>query len=558
MTAVADHVNASLNRILRSGEYVCRPSRQIFVEHTFTNKQGEVTRKVTKDDLDAIAATGNANAANTGDLAPIGIGHTFDDIMDEQGQLVRKFAESEQPKPIGYLHNYSVRQRSDGKWALYADEWIQRTINDERGQPVDGVQYAETFPRRSAEYFPSKRWIDWLALLRRTPALNMGLDIYAFAAVHPERANYIRGSDGAPLLAGVIDARGKWRYSLESDMDTGSGPDGQAEKPVAPEAAAPPAASPAAPADDRPPMEPAANTTDPMQRPEHQQAAERYMAHCTGMHHSQVKPLLHHVHAMYSAQLGLPGDKMAAHVPPPAPAAPVAPQAGAPAPPGGPAPPAAAPAGSPTPMDAGAAPTPPGSEHAKHSPTGPGGLSGDSSWHEKHNVPVAGPGVGPAFIPGSEEHKRMSAVQQGVTDHRVQTQVDKDRYELQQLRESVAAMQTETRKANYERDLTGLMAMGFEFTLSKEVARMEPVRYDKAACDAHVACIKENYQRAPVGRNDGSSVFIEVDPATGAKLPSRAPTAPGGVSREENRKAVQYASEHGVKYEEALVKIRGA
>lgn len=512
---MADHVNESLNRILRSGEYVCRPQRQIFVEHTFTNKQGEVTRKVTKDDLLAIAATGNANATTTGDLAPIGFGHTFDDIMDENGALVRKFSEAEQPKPIGYLHNYTVRQRSDGKFALYADEWIQRVINDERGTPVDGIKYAETFPRRSAEYFPGKKWIDWLALLRRTPALNMGLDIYAFAMLHPDKVHYSGGHFGA-----VVDSRGKWRYAHEEDsMDPTPG----APSPGTPPDAAPPAAPPTAPADDRPPMP--AQTSDQLP-PEHQEAAKRYAMHCTGMHPSQHKALLHHAHAMYSAQLGLPGDKMAEHVPPPAPAAPPAP--GAPAAVAPPGPPAAAPAAA-TPPPAVAPPAP----DAGGPPKPPE--------HEKHNAPVAGPGVGPAFIPGSQEHNRMSAVQAGIEQH-----ITADRY--QELAQKVNALELDKARALYERDLVPL-SYRYQFDLSVEVERMARFHFERAACDEQISTIKACYREREHPPTGGS--FIEPIDAPGINGPEKK------VTYEESQKAKKYAAKNNVDFDEALAKIRG-
>lgn len=143
----------------------------------------------------------------------------------------------------------------------------------------------------------------------------------------------------------------------------------------------------------------------------------------------------------------------------------------------------------------------------------------------------------------------MSAVQAGIEQHRFATEAEKDRYELQQLKEKFAVMETEGKKARYERDLTALLGMGYEFTLSKEVQRMEPLRYDDAACASHIACIKENYQRAPVSDGYG---FIQTADAPGVATPAKAPT------REESQKAVRYASQNGVSFDEALVKVRGA
>lgn len=495
-----DHARASLDLVLRSGQYVKRPHRQIFVEHTFTNRAGQITRQVTKNDLVEAAANGNRSAATTGDLAPIGIGHTYDDICDEQGNLVRKFSEADQPKPIGYLHNYSVEQLADGRWALFADEYIQKVITTDKGEQVDGVRYAESFPRRSAEYFPSRKWIDWLALLRRAPALNMGLDLYAFAHLNPDRAYY----DANKLL--VESRSGKWRYEGD-DMDLDDD-DKPTEEP-----------NPAEPPDDRPPV-PAQPEPDNDELPEeHRTAAERYAAHCYGMHHTQARALLQDAHTRHAARLGLPPDKMAPHNPP-APAAPAVPAAASPM---------SAPS---VRAEAGGAPAAPAAPAA----------------------PSAGtPGPASSFIPGFDKEKqRMSANQQAITKHRYSSELEAERNARQQLEARIEAMEMDRRKANYERDLTALLGQGYEFTLSKEVGRMEPLRYSEAACQAHIACIKENYQRAPMGMPGGGFMVHTVDAEPPAATGNRATT------KAEKEKAMRYALDHDCDFDAALTKIRGA
>lgn len=144
----------------------------------------------------------------------------------------------------------------------------------------------------------------------------------------------------------------------------------------------------------------------------------------------------------------------------------------------------------------------------------------------------------------------MSAVQAGITDHRFDTELQKERYARQQLEARFAEMEKSERKARYERDLTALLGMGYEFTLSKEVQRMEPTRYDDAACAAQLACIKENYQRAPVGGGDDPFVQTITLPNGGMQETK--------VTYEENKRAKKYAMDHNIGFDEALIKIRGA
>lgn len=539
---------ASLDRIMRSGEYVCRPHRQIFAEHELYTPQGQVGRKASKEDLLEIARVGNDNAMRTGDLALLGIGHTFDDIKDANGNIIRKFSEAEQPKPIGYLHNYTVEPLLDGRWALFADQWVQKVIyiNDRgdpdiSGKPVDGRQYVETFPRRSPEYFPGRKFIDWLALLRRTPALNMGLDVAAYAYLNPDKSYYRMGTDGAMLLAAVVDSKGKWRYAAEDDMDEPkpSSPAAPNDPPAGgpppmdtPPAGGPPPNSPAAPADDRPVLPNDGGMNEGL--PDlHKTCAEKYAAHCYEMHHSQQKALLHHAHSLYAAALGLPPDKMAPHNPAPA-IVPGAVPGTTPVSPGGPATPA--PAAPPSPA-APAGPPP----HLKNDAASP---------------PATGPsvpGATNAFIPG--EVKRMSAVQQDIEKHRFASDLEKERYARQQLEARLDVIEREKRQMAYERELTNRLNRGVSMNLVKEMERAQKWDYASDRCAEQLACIDENYPKAPIGDSFIDPIMVGV---TGA-LPSRGgPQLPEKTSYEENQKAKKYAAKHGCEFNEALEKIRGA
>ncbi len=209
-----DELHPEVAKILYGGKYIFRGRSEAFTEHEIKNKKGEVVRKVTKDDLERFARTGNEKA-KAGALSPLGAGHTFDDIYDANGQLVKKFPEEDQPQPIGYLHRYSVEfNPATGKHSLYVDEYVERRITLKDGTVVDGRQYAATFPRRSAEVYHSEGWLDWLAILRRAPRLDLALNAYAMN--DPDHAFYahLPNCDNATVCE---MARGKMRYS----MDTG-------------------------------------------------------------------------------------------------------------------------------------------------------------------------------------------------------------------------------------------------------------------------------------------------------------------------------------------------
>lgn len=296
-------LSPAVDNLLNSGKYALRGRPEIFTEHELKGKDGKVVRKVTKADLEKIAEVNNRKAEN-GCLTPAGIGHTYDDQYDAQGKLIRKFPEEDQPQPIGYYYRYSVEHNpQSGKYSLYADEYVQRQlqIRDAKTneyRTVDGVQYAATFPRRSAEIYHSEGWIDWVAMIRRAPRLDLAIESYAHTT-DPSRVYYARTPEGVEAPACEM-AKGKTRYSFdtgEGDMaDNPTNPPNADPKPDAADTGG--AGDGGAPAGDAPAGLP----------PEHQEAAEQYARHTHGMHHTRVRHLMSHLHKKYAAECGLNGD----------------------------------------------------------------------------------------------------------------------------------------------------------------------------------------------------------------------------------------------------------
>jgi len=336
-------LHPAVQELLSSGKYACRPHVEIFTEHELTSKTGK-KKRVDKVELERIAKNNN-NKAKNGSLTLLGPGHTFDDQYDEKGVLIRKAPESEQPKPIGAYLNYHVEKNPhSGKYSLYADEHVEKTITDDNGKEVDGLKYTATYPRRSAEYYANESWIDWVAMIRRAPRLDLAVQMYAKA--DPAKAYYSREvltDNGDP--AGVYEfAKGKLRYSFDTgeamEDETPDAPAPMADPTMPAEAGDPAGGSGGmddieTPSNDGPGNDddvPAEGMEDDMDdnglNGMHRNAAEAYARHMHGMHHSQVKPLMAHMHKMYARDCGLPEDMHAEYAMPGAGA--VLPQASAP------------------------------------------------------------------------------------------------------------------------------------------------------------------------------------------------------------------------------------
>jgi hypothetical protein len=316
-------LHPAVDHVINGGKYVFRGRSEAFTEHEIKDAKGEVVRKVTRDDLERFAKTGNEKAL-AGALSPLGIGHTFDDIYDAKGQLVKKFSESQQPMPIGYLHDYSVELNPHTqKYSLFVNEYVQKQITDpETGRTVDGISYAASFPRRSAEVYHASGWLDWLAALRRAPRLDLSLQAYSNES--PIKY-YTPMPDGTQAPVCEM-ARGKF------SMDTG----GEMDDPTKPPSANPtPPASPATPPATgaaTPPTAGGRQIKSIADNPMHQEAADAYSMHSFGMHPSRSKALMQHMHGKYAAECGMDGDMNAEYAMGAPSATSVMPGAAAPAP----------------------------------------------------------------------------------------------------------------------------------------------------------------------------------------------------------------------------------
>ncbi len=120
-------------------------------------------RKVVKDfdkkTLSQIAKNCNTRDG-TGTLSPLTRGHTVPGEDDE----------SKQPEILGYAKDYRVRW--DGrlkKWVIAVNYYLRADVEKE----------ARSYPRTSVELWPGDDVIDPIALLRRTPARDLGQWTYA-------------------------------------------------------------------------------------------------------------------------------------------------------------------------------------------------------------------------------------------------------------------------------------------------------------------------------------------------------------------------------------------
>jgi len=316
--------------VINSPAFTRGPRIEVFTEHVLKDKNGNVTRKVGPQQLQAIAQDALKRYQASGNLAAFGPGHTFDDEYevgkDGRPRLLRKFPETDQPPIWGYLDpNYQlVKRPGDGRYALYANTYVRRELEyPESGvmRRIAGPEAFSQFPHRSPEYYANQNRISYVALLRREPKLDMGIAAYAKAC--PELALY--GSDGASLVAARAEYGSLIRYAIGVDQlmafptatpsryepepeigdptkpptDTNAELGAEVKQDVAGEQAAAAGAPPPPAAEGLP--------------PEHAHAAEEYAKHTFGMHHSRAKHLMHR----YAASCGMQGDMMAPMEAPP-------------------------------------------------------------------------------------------------------------------------------------------------------------------------------------------------------------------------------------------------
>lgn len=181
-----DMATKSLNRVLSGEEYDFVGGVPIFDEHDEFDADGNLLRRFGKAELEAICNQCNAREGNSGDLSPFGPGHTVSYIKNPDGSMVRA-PERIQPEIWGYWRNYRVEPYGpSGRLAIVADQYVKKTVerqDEETGQMKTmqlGAKYvSEQYPRRSIEYWPKSKMIDWIAVLKRTPERDLGMMCYS-------------------------------------------------------------------------------------------------------------------------------------------------------------------------------------------------------------------------------------------------------------------------------------------------------------------------------------------------------------------------------------------
>lgn len=176
-----------------------RPGVNVFDEHErkLTRRKKvdgkdvdeSVTVQFKKHDLEQIAAECNERD-RTGNFCALSLGHTLDGRP-----------EIEQPPHVGYARQFYVAYDNTLKrYVIRATYYIRR---DRLGAAVE-------FPRTSVEYWHDRKFFDPIALLRRTPARDLGQWTYALdrGEVLPIS---VLGSDGSCAL-GILE-KGQWTYA---------------------------------------------------------------------------------------------------------------------------------------------------------------------------------------------------------------------------------------------------------------------------------------------------------------------------------------------------------
>ena len=148
-------------------KWVTRPGVWIFDEHR--RKFKEPSGKVHKEDFNRQRLQRIANKMNALDRAgtycPLTLGHTVDDLFDDDGKLTYKAKESDQPETVGYADGYEVA------W----HEGLQRyAIRTKYRLRRDRFNEAQSYPFSSVEIWTKRDQFHPIALLRRTPQRDLG------------------------------------------------------------------------------------------------------------------------------------------------------------------------------------------------------------------------------------------------------------------------------------------------------------------------------------------------------------------------------------------------
>jgi hypothetical protein len=144
-------------------KYVAEPEAELFDEHEVRDKAGNLLKKVTKADLDQYAMESNKRASE-GCPSAMTIGHTVDDEMDPDGRLIRRATEQDQPPIVGYFLGWNVKYSAVKKrYVLCATPHVMK----------ERYLEAKQYPRASVEAWPTRKVIDPVAILKRTPERPM-------------------------------------------------------------------------------------------------------------------------------------------------------------------------------------------------------------------------------------------------------------------------------------------------------------------------------------------------------------------------------------------------
>ncbi len=167
----------------------------VFREHQIVQrdkKTGKVIRRVevNRKKLEEIAEENNRRIAESGDLAPVCIGHT---LKDADGVPLPA---NRQPEIVAYAKNFRVGEFGPKRIScILADFYVRKGKEEELNK----------YPRRSPEFWDGENFFDPIALLgAQTPQLDLGLVFYSRPA---DGRIYARTDDMADIEKTAVDTK---------------------------------------------------------------------------------------------------------------------------------------------------------------------------------------------------------------------------------------------------------------------------------------------------------------------------------------------------------------
>lgn len=259
-------------RFADESRWIVKRHIPVFKEHTEyeldeeSPDYGKVIDQFGPAELREIVDNCNKRYRQTGDACPLTLGHT------RKGR-----PESEQPEIVGYAINFKLEPGADGKQWIFCDFFFYPHLD------VDGEGgLLEQYPRRSVELFPKENVFDPIALLRRTPELDLGLTLDYAKRSEPKQyaklaRQHLQRYVAKPRLIGTRVIRFQM---ADTPLIGGEVMDPELDPNAAPAAPAAPPAPPPEQFDALPP-----DPNDPSLDPEgelpeeHQYTADRYWKH---------------------------------------------------------------------------------------------------------------------------------------------------------------------------------------------------------------------------------------------------------------------------------------